>query len=180
MASLLTDTLKLILALTPPPQTAKGRIAQLFNDLRRQPPPRPPHEIEDEVWARWTSHADARLETLMQKSIAATARRDYDTANVLLDDLVRAAPDWSEAWNKRATLHYLAGRDDASIADIRATLEREPQHFGAICGFAQICLRLGEPAAASSAFAVALAIHPHLDGVRAALAAMEPRPMRLN
>lgn len=179
MLQLVAETLKLILR---PPATETlprhGRLAALFAALRAVPPPRPVHEIEDEIWAIWTGHDDPALEARMQRAISAIARRRLAEGERMLDDLVRDAPDWAEAWNKRATLHFLAQQDDASIADIHRTLGLEPRHFGAICGFAHICLRQGEVTAATEAFAAALGINPHLDGVRAMLAQLAPTPPR--
>lgn len=157
------------------------RLDRLFQSLQQDTPARPAHEIEDEIWAIWTSHADPALEARLQRAISGIARRRFTEAEQLLDELVRAAPRWAEAWNKRATLLYLQQRDAESIADIRATLQLEPRHFGAICGFGQICLRHGETAAAVSAFGAALQLNPHLDSVRAMLAELEPPPpARLN
>jgi tetratricopeptide (TPR) repeat protein len=173
------ETLKLILR--PPARIAlprHGRLSALFLALQAVPPARPAHEIEDEIWAIWTSHDDPALEARMQRAISAIARRRLSEGATLLDTLVQDAPDWAEAWNKRATLHFLAQRDDPSIADIRRTLELEPRHFGAICGFAQICLRQGEIAAAIEALAAALNLNPHLDGARAMLAQLSPAPPR--
>lgn len=177
MALALAETLKLILRAHPAGTAGRNaRLGGLFGDLRTDPPPRPAHLIEDEIWAIWTSHDDPALEARMQRAISAIARRRFDEAEDLLDGLVTQAPDWAEAWNKRATLFFLLRRDEASIDDIRRTLELEPRHFGAICGFGQICLRHGEPAAAASAFAAALDRNPHLDSVRAVLARLEGRP----
>jgi Tfp pilus assembly protein PilF len=166
-----SDVLKLILTAPAPPVVAgalpSDRLAPLFS--------------EDEIWALWTAHDDPALEARMQRAISAIARRRFSEAETLLDALVREAPDWAEAWNKRATLYYLTRRDAESLEDIRRTLALEPRHFGAICGFAQICLRCGEKAAAASAFNAALQINPHLDSVRAILAELEPAPPpRLN
>src|SRR3546814_6427569 len=104
------------------------------------------------------AHDDPHLENRMQQAIGAIAQRRFADAETQLNDLVAAAPDWAETWNKRATLYYLTHRDAESVADIRRTLELEPRHFGAICGFGQICLRHGEMAAAAEAFAAALEI----------------------
>jgi predicted Zn-dependent protease len=180
-----TETLKLILAMPDcglaRPLAASDSLSRLFDELQRQPPPRPAHEIEDEIWARWTSHDDPALEARLQRAISAVARRRHGDAETLLDALVRDAPLWAEAWNKRATLYFLMQRDAEAIADIRTTLLREPRHFGAICGFGQICLRHGQPAAAAGAFTVALRINPHLDNLRATLSGLEPAPpTRLN
>jgi Tfp pilus assembly protein PilF len=67
-------------------------------------------------------------------------------------------------------LSYLEGRDVEAFEDVRRVLELEPRHFGAVCSFAQICLRRGDRAAALTAFETALAINPQLGGVRAAIA----------
>lgn len=179
MPQLVAETLKLILR-PPVPATLprRGRLSALFAALQAAPPPRPVHEIEDEIWAIWTGHDDPALEARMQRAISAIARRRLAEGETILDALTRDAPDWAEAWNKRATLHFLAQRDMLSIADIHRTLELEPRHFGAICGFAQICLRQGEVTVATEALAAALGLNPHLDDVRAMLAQLTPAPPR--
>lgn len=122
--------------------------------------------IEDEIWEAWTSHPDPTAEKAMNRAIAAIAGQHWTDAQMILDDLVRAWPLWPEAWNKRATLAFLTGRDADSARDIRRTLELEPRHFGAIAGFVQICLRSGQPAAALIASEAALSVHPHLQSMR--------------
>src|SRR5229473_199166 len=77
--------------------------------------------------------------------------------------------DFAEAWNKRATLYYMQSRDEESVASIHRTLELEPRHYGAICGFAQICLSLGDTDSALFAFDAALRVNPHLENVRGTL-----------
>jgi len=52
------------------------------------------------------------------------------------------------------------------VASIHRTLELEPRHYGAICGFAQICLSLGDTDSALFAFDAALRVNPHLERVR--------------
>ena len=80
----------------------------------------------------------------------------------LLDDIVARAPDWAEGWNKRATLLYLLGEHDRSLADIDRTLALEPRHFGALAGIGLIRIAKGEHRAALAAFRRALAINPFL------------------
>ena len=69
-------------------------------------------------------------------------------AKEVFDRLIERHPTWAETWNKRATVYFLQGRDSASISDIYLTLELEPRHFGALGGFAQICMRNGAADAA--------------------------------
>jgi tetratricopeptide (TPR) repeat protein len=103
----------------------------------------------------------------MARGSEALARRDHLEARDAFDELVRRAPDFAEGWNKRATLHFVAGDYRASVEDIRRTLALEPRHFGALSGLGLIYLAVDRPKAAARSFEAALAIHPHLSGARA-------------
>ena len=148
------------------------RLERLFRDLSRFHPRQPAYEVQDLIWAIWTNHEDAYADEAMEQAINAIALKDYDIAHLVLDALVAARPEWAEAWNKRATLNFIRGDDARAVDDIMETLRREPRHFGAISGFAQICLRHGRHADALIAFEAALAINPHLEGVAALVAEM--------
>ena len=125
---------------------------------------------EDLIWNVWMDHphrAAARALELATRDIAA---RRYDIAETRLTLLLRRAPDFAEAWHKRATLYYLIGRDEECLHDICRTLELEPRHFAAMLHFAEILLGSGAPAEARFAFHAALTVHPHLARAREALA----------
>lgn len=127
-------------------------------------------ETEDLIWNVWMDHphdAAARALDLATRDIAA---RRYDIAETRLTQLLRRAPDFAEAWHKRATLYYLLGRDRECLHDIGRTLELEPRHFAAMLHFAEILLGVGAPAEARFAFYAALTVHPHLPRARQALA----------
>jgi len=162
-------TLKLILSLdhmTPSPALPK-RLDSLFAQLRLAPPQPRAYEIEDLIWALWIDHADREIAKRMEASINAIAMRSYGRAEELLSGLIADVPTFAEAWNKRATLFYIQHRDRESVADIEQTLRLEPRHFGAICGFAQICHRGGDPGSALVAFEAALRINPHMENIQA-------------
>jgi len=180
LASQIADTLTTVAAAReqPPPGGALPPLADLFRILATTDSPRERAEAEDLIWALWYCNADPALERRMNKAIGALARREFDAAEGLLDALVHDAPGWAEAWNKRATLHFLLDRDEASVRDIQRTLELEPRHFGAMGGFAQICLRAGDYTAALVAFQAALLVNPGLDAVRESLSALERRVRR--
>ena len=130
-------------------------------------------EVEAEIWDRWCGHDDPDLAAAMTRAIEAMEGGLADEAEEVLDELVRAEPDWAEVWNKRATLYFVQGRDAESVFDIRRTLELEPRHFGALCGFARIAVRGGDPHAARVALERALLLHPGLPGVRSAIAQLD-------
>ena len=146
---------------------APKRLQPLFQQLAMARPPRPADDIEELIWAIWIGHREARAAASMAVIAETIARGDMDFARPMLDDLIRDYPGWSEAWNKRATLHFIAAEDGAAITDIGETLRLEPRHFGALAGFGQICLRNDRPFEARALFLTALRINPHLRGLAA-------------
>ncbi len=161
-----------------PASSSPPALVELFRTLSHAPSARERIEAEDLIWALWCAHEDDGLARRLSKAIGAIARREFAQAQVLLDALVLDAPGWPEAWNKRATLRFLQGRDEASVSDIQRTLELEPRHFGAMSGFGQICLRAGDEACALVAFQAALRLNPTLDAVRQTLAVLERKLRR--
>lgn len=166
------ETLAQILALDgkTPAASMPAALDDLFRKLAAAPVDGGSYEIEDAIWEVWTDHPDPELAALMNKAIAAIASTGFDEAERFLGELIGKAPDWAEAWNKLATMEYLRDRDGESVAAIGRTLELEPRHFGAIAGFAQICLRSGDPQSARLAFEACLRINPHMSAVRIAAA----------
>ncbi|MEM7251993.1 MAG: tetratricopeptide repeat protein [Pseudomonadota bacterium] len=130
------------------------------------------------IWEIWCDHDEEEAKGAMEAVIESIARRHLGRAERMSDVLVRDWPGWSEAWNKRATLYFLQGRDEESLADIQKVLELEPRHFGALCGFAQICMRVGDESSAAFGLERALALHPTLPGVKETLASIKPRVQR--
>ncbi len=119
-------------------------------------------DTEDRIWDVWMHHPHRAAARALDLATGDIAARRHDIAETRLTMLLRRAPDFAEAWHKRAVLYYLLGRDEECLNDIRGTLELEPRHFGAMLHFVEI-LR-GAEAAAEARFALrmAQAIHPHL------------------
>jgi len=165
------ETLKLIVSGPGrrPARSLSRRLDQLFDGLARAADAPEASQIEELIWGLWMSHPDADAEERLERATQALAAGEHEDAESLLDELVAAYPDFAEAWNKRATLYFRQRRDAESVRDIGRTLALEPRHFGAICGFGQICLRHGDHAAALFAFDAALRINPHLDSIRTAV-----------
>jgi len=123
-------------------------------------------EIEGRIWAIWIHRGVAEIDRDMAHGIVAMQQGDLEAALSLFNDVVRRAPDFAEAWNKRATVYYLMGDFDASVADIKRTLALEPRHFGALSGMGLIYDALGEPAGAVKVWEKALEINPHMPNIR--------------
>jgi Tfp pilus assembly protein PilF len=125
---------------------------------------------EDLIWDVWMSHPHRAAAAALQLATRDIAARRYDIAETRLTLLLRRAPEFAEAWHKRAALYYLLERDAECLSDIRRTLQLEPRHFAAMLHFAEILLGGGAPAEARFAFHAALTLHPHLPRAREALA----------
>lgn len=112
---------------------------------------------------------------LMGRAIAAGAAGDVDTAIRLLSATLSLDPDFTEAWNRRATLYYGKNDYQRAMADIAQTLKRDPRHFGAWSGLGMILKETGDDKRAYAAFQRALAINPHLDAIRKLVDEMKPQ-----
>jgi tetratricopeptide (TPR) repeat protein len=126
-------------------------------------------QAEASLWAMWCRSGRPELDALLAEGVAALERRDVIGATNVFTRLIDAAPDWAEAWNKRATARYLAHNFEGAIRDCEATLALKPHHFGALSGQGLCHLALEQYARAAALFRRALAVHPTLAAVRANL-----------
>lgn len=141
------------------------RLDTLFELLRNSKEPIEIRATEQLIWAIWMQHRNAEFTRLMQAGSVAMASGQYDKAIGIFSSLIQKAPDYAEAWNKRATVYFLIGDLSLSVADVDRTLELEPRHFGALSGLGQIELLRGNGDAALEAFEAARAVHPQLPGI---------------
>ena len=119
-------------------------------------------DTEDRIWHVWMHHPHRAAARELDLATGDIAARRYDIAETRLTLLLRRAPDFAEAWHKRAALYYILGRDRECLHDIRRTLELEPRHFGAMLHFAEILRSARSGAEAGFAVLAARSIHPHL------------------
>ncbi|MDX1402360.1 MAG: tetratricopeptide repeat protein, partial [Kiloniellales bacterium] len=146
-------------------QTDK-RLDELFTQLREAEGIGEARPIEISIWQIWTYTDDRAVAELMRESASAMEKKDYERALRYLDQVVEIAPDYSEGWNRRATVNYLAGRYSESLDDIARTLALEPRHFGALSGRGLVFSALEKPEEALESYEKALEVHPHLIGAR--------------
>ena len=142
------------------------RLDGLFTRLKATDDEAEAERLTGAIWSIWHQSGrgvvDAQMregQWYMRLGILRSALDDFSTA-------VASAPDFAEAWHKRATVYFLMGDYPASIADLRRTLDLEPRHFGALAGLGLIYLKLDEKRAALEALEKALEINPHLPRTR--------------
>src|SRR5215470_3243612 len=137
----------------------------LFGALKAAPDDASAKHVEARIWAIWMQTPSDTAALLMIRAKAAMDAQQADVALKLLDAVIKLRPDYTEAWNRRATLYYLQNDYMRSLADVQQVLAREPRHFGALAGLGMIMQDLGEDKRALEAFRKALAINPHLEKV---------------
>lgn len=114
------------------------------------------------IWQIWLTAPDAAAQEVLDAAMTRRQAYDFLGAIAQLDLLVEGWPDYAEGWNQRATLHFLRGEYEASLADVAETLAREPRHFGALSGKAIILFQQGKVPLAQITVRQALKFHPYL------------------
>ena len=140
------------------------RLDSLFDELRAAPTEEAARPIESAIWQIWMLAGNGAVDAEMLRGIAAMSDGDEEAALAAFTRITVLQPDFAEGWNKRATVNYMLGHIDDSVADIEKTLALEPRHFGALSGLGLINLALGRDRQALAAFEAALKVHPHLPG----------------
>ena len=140
----------------------KAALDKLFVELHDAPDAAAANAISNQIWAVWTTPSDPVLAARVRDVMEARALMDFETGIKLLDQLILDYPDYAEGWNQRATLYYMIGDFEASIADCAKVLELEPRHYGALSGRALMYLQMGKRSLALRDMKAALALHPFL------------------
>jgi tetratricopeptide (TPR) repeat protein len=135
--------------------------AELFDRLAHTQDPDEAAGIVTAIGRLWLASGSDTSDLLMSRALQAMQEKSYPLALEVLDAVVDLQPDWAEAWNKRATVRYLAGDSQGSMADIAETLKREPRHLGALAGLGAILEEAGRREEALQVYQRALDIAPH-------------------
>ena len=125
--------------------------------------------LERQIWREWSKSGSSAMDLLLQRGRDAMSVGETGAAIEHFTALIDHAPDFAEGWNARATAYFQAGLYGPSVADIAQVLRLNPRHFGALTGFARILEETGKTDQALQVYEAALAIHPHLEGVREAV-----------
>lgn len=152
-----------------------SELPDLFGKLQQAENSQQAVKIETEIWKKWYEREDSDGGSAMTNAVAAMSSGRYTVALTLLDELVTKESEFAEAWNRRATVHYLLGNYKQSLSDIEQTLSLEPRHFGAISGIGMIMLKLGKTDKALHAFERVLDISPHNVGANKSVKQLESK-----
>ncbi|HET9488741.1 MAG TPA: tetratricopeptide repeat protein [Methylomirabilota bacterium] len=124
---------------------------------------------EASMWEIWSRSGDAEIDRLFARGVEQMTAHEAEAAVQTFSRIIQRRPDFAEGWNKRATLYYLLGDYERSLADCDEVMRRNPYHFGALSGYGMIFMRLGQPETALGYFERALTINPNLSQVEEAV-----------
>jgi tetratricopeptide (TPR) repeat protein len=119
---------------------------------------------EASLWRIWSRSGDAKIDALFEQGVQQMAARELDEALATFSTIVARKPDFAEGWNKRATVLFMLGRFEDSMKDCDEVLKRNPNHFGAMSGYAQMLAQKGQSKRAIEYFQRALKVNPNLPG----------------
>lgn len=148
---------------------------RLFASLRKASGEQAAKATEEKIWELWSRSDSTTAEVLLGQAVVAMGAADNAASLEILDRIIAAYPTYAEAWNKRATLHFMIGNYNTSLSDIEKVLDLEPRHFGALAGRGMIYQRQGKWSEALSAFREALSMNPNMVGVKNAVQELSKR-----
>ena len=138
----------------------ESMISALLKDLRNLD-----ETIRDrathELWQIWFEQKGVIGLEMLRRTQVFLDMCDFDQAEDLLTMLVTQQPDFAEAWNRRAVLHYIQGNYQAAIADCETVIQLNPIHFGALHGLGICHMAIENYSAAIQAFRRALEVQPY-------------------
>jgi tetratricopeptide (TPR) repeat protein len=121
---------------------------------------------EQALWQIWARSGDSDVDRLYQEGVAQMNAGDLQQSIATFTRIIELKPDFAEGWNKRATLYFFIGDLRKSLADCDEVMKRNPYHFGALAGYAQIYVRLEYYDRALEYSQRALKVNPNMDAVR--------------
>ena len=148
-----------------------NKLEKLFTQLKNTKDLSTAQIVERKIWEIWLIHPSDdrrgfRLTELLTQGSRLMNMGELNKAYELFTQIIATEPDWSEAWNKRATVLYLMNRYQSSLHDIKITLALEPRHFGALSGQALNYIELKQYEKAIQSYKAAQKIYPLLDSAK--------------
>ena len=148
-----------------------NKLEKLFTQLKNTKDLSTARIVEKKIWKIWQIHPSDdrrgfRLTELLTQGSRLMNIGELSKAYELFTKIIATEPDWSEAWNKRATVLYLMSQNQSSLDDIKITLALEPRHFGALSGQALNYIELQQYEKAIQSYKAAQKIYPLLDSAK--------------
>jgi len=144
-----------------PPETDE----QLLAKLAKAADQRAARPIERELKARWAHTGSPSADLLLKRVDQALEAHDFDTAREIAQKLTTIAPNFAEAWHRRATLATQKDDYEDAISSLRRTLALQPKNFVALAELGSMLEEYNDKPHALDAYRQAKAIDPHIEGI---------------
>lgn len=114
------------------------RLNPLFATLQSSEDESVLRETEAEIWEIWYLSGEQAIDEKMEVAAEMVRAGNLAAAEQVYSEVIEQLPEFSEGWNRRATVRFYQRDFAGSLADIEETLRLEPRHFGAIWGLGMI------------------------------------------
>jgi len=151
------------------PESAIERAAlrdNLYALLATAPDKKSADQIASTLDRVWMTSGSATVDLLMLRVLQADKAKKSDVALQILNGVLEQAPDYAEAWNRRAYLYYKVRDYRAALGDLRRTLALDPKHYKALSGLGTILRESGDDAAALEVYERLMDINPFAQGAK--------------
>ena len=143
-----------------------SRLDALFATLQSSEDEAVLQETEAAIWEIWYDSGEQAVDEKMEQAAELMLSGNLPAAERIYSEVIEMLPEFSEGWNRRATVRFYQSDFAGSLDDIEETLRLEPRHFGAIWGLGMIFGQQGDYERAILAFERLLEIKPNAADAR--------------
>ncbi len=148
------------------PKEANVVVGKLLTELGKMEDPLLAEKVMAAIERIWRMPGGDTVNLLIDRAADAANKNNTDLAIKLLDAAVDLAPDYAEAWSRRAFVFYLKGDTERALGDLRRTLALEPNHFKALDGLSRILQEQGQKKGALKALEQLYRLNPNTPGAK--------------
>ena len=116
--------------------------------------------VQDMIKEVFKEFPDSFLRKQLDAGISELIEGKTKQALETFTDIVATEPAYGEAWNKKATVHYMLGERQAAIDASNKALEADPRNFQALAGIGLVEMDALNDTEAVNAFQKCLALNP--------------------
>ena len=116
--------------------------------------------VQDMIKEVFKEFPDSSLRTQLDSGITELIEGKTKKALETFSDIVVTENAYGEAWNKKATVHYMLGERESAIEASNKALEIDPRNFQALAGIGLVEMDALNDKEAITAFQQCLALNP--------------------
>ena len=98
-------------------------------------------KIREQIWNKWIYAIPQNAQQNLKYALNEFNSGRLLSAEEAFTDLIKKYPNYTEGWNKRATIRYMLNDLEGSLNDVDQVLKLQPRHFGAIAGSGLIYIK---------------------------------------